>query len=248
MFPLRDHNPTQGRAWVTWALIAANVAVFLLTVALPERDLVRIFARWGMVPLRLSHGAGYETLLSAMFLHGGIMHLAGNMLFLWVFGDNLENRLGHAGFAAFYLAGGLAAAGAQYAAAPLSPVPMVGASGAIAAVLGGYLLFFPRARVDLLIVLVIFVRIVPVPAGLMLAAWFAFQVLGGLGAPAAGGGVAFWAHAGGFVAGLALAVRPWLRAGGPGFWRRTQGRPPHAAARYRLSPSRVPRVRRVRRR
>ena len=246
MFPLRDHNPSNGRAWVTWALIAANVAIFLATWSLPQHELQLVFLRWGMVPLRLSFGEGYATLLTSMFLHGGFMHLAGNMLFLWVFGDNLEERLGHAGFAGFYVAGGMAAAAAQYAAAPMSQVPMVGASGAIAAVLGGYLLFFPRARVDLLIILVIFVRIVPVPAGLMLAAWFALQVLGGLGAPADGGGVAFWAHAGGFVAGLALALRPWLRAGGPGFWRRTDGHPPHAAAGHGLSPSRVPRVRRRR--
>ncbi len=242
MFPIRDHNPSEKTPVVTYALIAANVGIFAWMWPLySDADVLqRVYLVWGLVP-RLSDPVTYFT---SMFLHGGVMHLLGNMLFLWIFGDNLEEEMGHLGFLAFYLAGGLAAAGLQVAADPGSAVPMVGASGAIAAVLGGYLLLFPRARVDILLFFVIIIRIIPVPAWLMLGLWFALQLFGGFSAAPGEGGVAYWAHAGGFVAGLALTLPLWLRRGGPAYWTRTEGHPPHPEARYRVARTGVPRVRR----
>jgi membrane associated rhomboid family serine protease len=240
MFPIRDHNPSQKTPFVTYALLVANIVMFLLIWPLfsdPEA-LQRFYLTWGLVP-RLSQPS---TFLTSMFLHGGVMHLLGNMLFLWIFGDNLEEEMGHLGFLAFYLAGGIAAAVMQVVADPASPVPMVGASGAIAAVLGGYLLLFPRARVDVLLFFIIIIRIIPVPAWLMLGVWFALQLVGGYSASSQTGGVAYWAHAGGFVAGFALTLPVWFRRGGPAFWTRTAGHPPHPEARYRVQSSSVPRV------
>ena len=242
MFPIRDHNPSEKTPFVTYALIAANVGIFALMWPLfgDPWALQQVYLAWGLVP-RVSEPVTYVT---SMFLHGGVMHLLGNMLFLWIFGDNLEEEMGHGGFLAFYLAGGLAAAGLQVAADPASPIPMVGASGAIAAVLGGYLLLFPKARVDILLFLVIFIRVFPVPAWLMLGVWFGLQLFGGYSADTSEGGVAYWAHAGGFVAGFALTLPLWLRRGGPAYWTRTDGHPPHPEARYRFRQTSVPRVRR----
>jgi membrane associated rhomboid family serine protease len=154
--------------------------------------------------------------------------------------------MGHVGFLLFYLCAGFAAALAQYAANPASTVPMIGASGAIAGVMGGYLLLFPRARVDVLIILVIIFRIVPVPAWIVLGAWFGIQVVQGSMSAADAGGVAYWAHAGGFAAGVVMTVPLWRRRGGPAFWRRTHGHPPHPETRYRTVRSSVPRVSRRR--
>ncbi len=181
-----------------------------------------------------------------MFLHGGWLHLGGNMLFLFIFGDNLEDAFGHLGFGLFYLASGVLAALAQVAPDPGSTVPMVGASGAIAGVMGAYLLLYPRARVDVLFIIVILIRIVPLPAWVMLGLWFGMQALGGFYADRGSGGVAYLAHLGGFAAGAALALPWWLRRGGPGFWRRLHGVPPHPAAGPRLRPSPIPKVRRRR--
>ena len=157
------------------------------------------------------------TPITSMFLHGGWAHLLGNMLFFWVFGNNIEDAMGPIRFVAFYLICGLAAAAAQIAIDPFSPVPMVGASGAISGVMGGYLLLYPRARVNMLFIFVIIIRIIPLPAWLVLLWWFALQLLGAApilaGGPSAAGGVAVMAHVGGFVAGLLLvrrfARRPW---------------------------------------
>lgn len=244
MFPIRDHNPSGRTPYVTWALIAANVVVFLgyWLTAQTEQDLNIFFWNWGLVPDRVLHGDGYAGFLTSMFLHGGWMHLIGNMLFLWIFGDNLEDLMGHLGFAVFYLASGLAAAGLQFAADTGSQIPMVGASGAIAGVMGGYLLLFPRARVDILIIIVVFFRVFTVPAWTMLALWFGIQVFNGLASDPDMGGVAHWAHAGGFIAGIVLAIPIWLRRGGGRFWQVNDGHPPHPAAVY--APSRIPRVRR----
>lgn len=244
MFPFRDHNPSERTPFVTWALIAINIAVFLIyfTLLNDERMLQRFFLDWGLVPAHASP----TTFITSMFLHGGFMHLAGNMLFLWVFGDNMEDQMGHAGFLIFYLLGGLAAAAAQYFSDPSSNIPMVGASGAIAGVMGGYLLMFPKARVDILIILIIIVRIIPVPAYIVLGAWFGIQLLQGSMTPSDQGGVAYWAHAGGFAAGLILTFPLWQRRGGPAFWRRTEGHPPHPEAQYRHVRTSVPTVRRRR--
>jgi membrane associated rhomboid family serine protease len=251
MFPIRDHNPSQRIAFVTWALIVVNVAIHLLVSVqiTTDRALYDHYLDWAMIPASVTQGADLHTLLSSMFLHGDIWHLAGNMLFLWIFGDNMEDTLGHLGFLLFYLACGAASAGAQWIADPLSPIPVIGASGAIAGVMGGYLLLFPKARVDILIFLVVLVRILPIPAWLMLGLWFAFQILAGVGSDPTTGGVAYWAHAGGFAIGLAFMLPLWLARGGPGWWDRTDGHPPHPDAAWGpLAPSTVPRVTRSRRR
>ncbi|TDK52644.1 rhomboid family intramembrane serine protease [Antarcticimicrobium luteum] len=243
MLPIRDHNPSGRTPFVVYALMAVNIGVFLTYVGQPEQQVFQnVFLDWALIPARLSQGSGFETLLTSTFLHGGLMHLAGNMLFLWIFGDNLEDEMGHLGFTLFYLACAVGAGLIHTLAAPLSPVPTVGASGAIAGVMGAYLLLFPKARVDILIILVVFVRILAIPAWLMLGLWLIFQFLGGLGADPNGGGVAYWAHAGGFFVGFALTVPLWMRRGGPRFWSRTHGQPPHPEARYKLSPSHIPKV------
>ena len=198
MLPLRDNVPSATRPTVTWAIIAVNLLVFLWELSAPD---VLAFA---LVPARFSAdpAANAVTILTSMFLHGGWAHVLGNMLYLWIFGDNVEDRLGHGRYLLLYLAGGVAAAMAQVATSPDSAVPMVGASGAIAAVLGAYIVLYPRASVYTWI----FFAIVPIPAVVWLGLWFVMQLFSGvasLGA-AATGGVAFFAHVGGFVAGLAL--------------------------------------------
>jgi membrane associated rhomboid family serine protease len=251
MFPIRDHNPSTRTPWVTWSLIALNVAIFLLYTAqiTDARLIAALYGEYGLIPARVSAGEGYGTVFTSMFLHAGLLHIAGNMLFLWVFGDNMEDAFGHLGFLGFYLASGVAAAMAQYAMNPASTVPMVGASGAVAGVLGGYLLLYPRARVDVVVIIIILIRMIALPAWIVLGAWFALQIVGTAAAAGAGdeGGVAFAAHAGGFLAGIALTLPLWLWRGGPAFWRRTEGHPPHpeTTVSRRLTP--IPRVARPRR-
>ena len=196
------------------------------------------------MPAEITRGNAYETLLTSMFIHGGLMHLGGNMLFLWIFGDNLEETLGPMRFLGFYLLTGLAAGLLQVVAAPYSTIPVVGASGAIAGVMGGYLLLYPRAKIDVLLVLIVYVRVIPVAAWLMLGVWFGMQVIGGFADTGDDGGVAYWAHAGGFVAGVLLVIPVWLGLGGTESWRRHHGVPPHPEAVYPLSRSNIPRVRR----
>ncbi len=246
MLPIRDHNPSERIPFVVYTLIALNIAVFLYDIAVVQTSgaLGRFYFDYALIPARVSEGDGLSGLVTHMFLHGGFLHIAGNMLFLWIFGDNMEEEMGHLGFLIFYLACGFGAAFGQYVAAPFSPVPMIGASGAIAGVMGAYLLMFPRARVDVLIILIIIFRIIPIPAWIVLGLWFGIQVLGGVNSTADSGGVAYWAHAGGFVAGLALTVPLWLRRGGPAYWTRTEGHPPHPDAQYRFAKSSVPTVRR----
>ena len=243
MFPIRDHNPSGRTPFVTYALIAVNVAVFLLYFPLlAEPELTYFFFTWGFVPGFVSEGVGFGGLFTHMFLHGGWLHLIGNMLFLFIFGDNVEDEMGHGAFFGFYVLAGLAAAGLQYVSDPMSEVPMVGASGAIAGVMGAYLLLFPKARIDVLFIFIIFFRIFPMPAWVALGIWFGLQLFNGTMTPTEGGGVAYWAHAGGFLAGVVLALRTWVRLGGTAFWDRTKGQPPHAAAEYRLSKSSIPRI------
>lgn len=248
MIPIRDHNPATRRPYVTYALIAVNVAVFAATLPLyaDDRALMAFFDGYAIIPADISTGSKWAGLLTSMFLHGGLMHLAGNMLFLWIFGDNVEDQLGHRRYALFYLATGLGAGAIQVLADPGSDIPVVGASGAIAGVMGGYLLMFPRARIDILIFLIVIVRILPVPAFMMLGLWFGMQIAGGSTMDAETGGVAYWAHAGGFVAGLALMLPHWLARGGPAFWRSTHGMPAHPEARYRFIRSDVPPIPRTR--
>lgn len=241
MFPIRDHNPSRRRPLVTQGLIAVNIVMFLLTLPMVAGG-EWLWLQLALYPLAVTHGEAMTGMVSHMFLHAGLLHIAGNMLFLWIFGDNLEDQMGHAGFLLFYLACGLAAATAQIATEPFSPVPMVGASGAIAGVMGGYVLLFPRARVDVALILIFLIRVITVPAWLILGLWFSLQLLGGINMAQGQGGVAYWAHAGGFAAGIILTLPLFFRRGGPGFWRRSHGLPPHPETRY--TASRIPRVRR----
>jgi membrane associated rhomboid family serine protease len=206
MFPIGDDN--SGRRAVpivTYVLIGINVAVFFLELQSGDA----FIRQWAFIPARFSEDPPGDvmTLFSAMFMHGGWMHLGGNMLYLWIFGDNVEDRFGPVKFLLFYLASGLAASFAQYAVNPASAIPNVGASGAIAGVLGAYILMFPRARVNVLLGR----QVVAMPAFIVLGLWIALQLVSGVGsiadtAQTEQGGVAYMAHVGGFVAGLVLGV------------------------------------------
>ena len=219
MFPFRDHNPSNRTPYVAYALIAINVAVYLSYGFLPEHRVYEVFDDWALIPAEIMLGEDWHTLLTCMFMHGGWMHLAGNMLFLWVFGDNLEDYLGHAGMLAFYLLCGLGASAAQIAVDPYSVIPNVGASGAIAGLMGGYLMLFPKARIDVLFIIVVFVRIVPLSAWIVLGAWMGFQIVMGVADwGVEGGGVAYFAHIGGFVAGVAGIGAIWMVRGRPRYW------------------------------
>ncbi|HEY7523651.1 MAG TPA: rhomboid family intramembrane serine protease [Candidatus Limnocylindrales bacterium] len=221
MIPLRDANPTRRTPVVTVGLIVLCVVAFVIELGVLATDgssgLTAFVVEHGVVPAELMgavSGSGTPIgeaadIVTSMFLHAGWLHLAGNMLYLWIFGNNIEDRLGRLGFAAFYLAGGVAAALAQVAVDPRSEVPLVGASGAIAAILGAYLVLFPRARILSLVFLGFFYQLIAVPAVLVLGFWFILQVIDGvtsLGADTAEGGVAFFAHIGGFALGLVLGA------------------------------------------
>lgn len=218
MFPLRDSIPSLRRPLVNVALIACCAVVFLFELSLGAR--LEMFLRsWAFTPVRLFQpsafdvGLGYNlgTMLFSMFLHGGWLHLIGNMWFLWVFGDNVEDALGHIPYLVFYVACGAAASLGQALIAPHSTIPMVGASGAIAGVLGAYLVWFPWSRVKTLIFLGVFVTVTEFPAPIFLVLWFVVQFFSGTlslaTAGAAAGGVAWFAHVGGFAAGVVIAAR-----------------------------------------
>ncbi len=210
MIPIRDVNPTRSTPWVTWSIILVCLLVFLWQWVLPEGADTEFVLTWGLVPRRLTAGdpGAWPTVLTSMFMHGGIAHVLGNLWFLYIFGDNVEDNMGPGRFTVFYLLSGLAAAAAQYLMNPLSPVPMVGASGAIAGVLAAYLVLYPRARVVALVPIFIFIQWVELPAVIFIAIWFAFQFFSGVGSLSHGAsaGVAYWAHIGGFVAGLVLTL------------------------------------------
>ena len=208
MIPLRDTIPSSRVPLVNSGIIAANVAVFLYETTLGPRLDAFVYT-YGLVPREFAPGA----LVTSMFLHGGWGHVLGNMLYLYIFGDNVEDRLGHLRYLAFYVLCGVAAGATQALTSPQSSVPMVGASGAIAGVSGAYLLFFPKARVVTLVPLFVFLQVVEIPAVFFLLIWFLWQVASGVATlgsrAAAAGGVAFWAHVGGFVSGMVLG--PALR-------------------------------------
>jgi membrane associated rhomboid family serine protease len=231
MIPLSDENPTLNTPWMTWVIIGVTVAVwFLVQGAGNSTAVAESVCNLGMIPgeitgrapvgLALPMGPGLAcvidrdpinrfTPLISMFLHGGWGHLLGNMLFLWVFGNNIEDSMGPGRFLCFYLLCGLVAAAAHIAVSPGSPVPTVGASGAISGVMGAYLFLYPRVRVHMLFIFVIIVRVIPVPAWAVLIYWFLLQVVAGLPQlssirPDVSAGVAVWAHIGGFLAGLVL--------------------------------------------
>jgi len=218
MIPLKDDVPSYTFPFVTLAIIALNIFVFTYQVTLGVRGAESFIYRTAAIPYEITRLVDIRpvsvvppplTLFTAMFVHGGLLHLAGNMLFLWIFGDNVEDVLGHFKFVLFYLGAGVAASLAHVLAEPSSTLPMIGASGAIAGVLGAYFLLFPRARVLTLVFLVFFVSVVRLPAVVFLGFWFLFQVL----SSSSGGGIAWYAHIGGFAAGAAviLIFRPKIR-------------------------------------
>jgi membrane associated rhomboid family serine protease len=226
MFPLRDTIPSGRFPAVTIGLIIVNVLVFLYELGMSPRGLDTVFYQWGIVPcsftgtcsarLRTPGGflpvplhPNYFTLVSSMFLHGGWMHIIGNMWSLWIFGDNVEDRMGRAGFLCFYLLSGLAAGALHITFNPGSRMPTVGASGAIAGVMGAYLLLFPYARVVTLVPIFIFFQTIELPAVVFLGFWFLMNLMSGIGSLAVhtgAGGVAWWAHIGGFLVGLLWAI------------------------------------------
>ncbi len=214
MIPIRDTIPSRRFPLVTIALIAGNVAVFVYELSLGEK-LPAFTTEYGVRPAHVMAAVGAHAYLdagipffTAMFLHGGWIHLLGNMLYLWIFGDNVEDTMGHQRFLLFYVLSGLAAGAAQVYVNPASDVPMVGASGAIAGVLGGYILLFPRSRVLTLVPIFIFITFMEIPAIVFLGLWFLMQFLSGTLAlsaeTTATGGVAWWAHVGGFATGVVL--------------------------------------------
>jgi membrane associated rhomboid family serine protease len=232
LFPLKDNIPTDRTPWVTIALIVANVVVFILELlgggTILNGPTMQAVVDWGVIPYEVTHPGDecaisgsdlvcggdrgdqpptWATVFSSMFMHGGILHIGGNMLFLWIFGNNVEDAMGPVRFIAFYLLGGIAAVALQTAVDPDAAVPSIGASGAVAAVLGGYLLLYPRAKVLTLVFLFVFFAFIQLPALLFLIIWFAQQALFGIAdltnPTGGGGGVAYFAHIGGFIFGLA---------------------------------------------
>lgn len=218
MIPIRDDNPVRIAAFVTWGLMGLNVAAFVVQL-MSGSDVVQLVYGLGAVPAFLTGRVPggdpvlvWLTPLTSLFLHGGLLHLGGNMLYLWIFGNNVEEAMGHGRFLAFYLVCGALATGGHVLANPASEVPVIGASGAISGVLAAYLLLFPHARVLTLIPLGFFTRLVYIPAVALLGFWILIQVVSGLLAPQDGAGVAWFAHIGGFLAGLVLVV-PFKRRG-----------------------------------
>jgi membrane associated rhomboid family serine protease len=206
VFPIGDENAgTIIKPIVNWTLIGLCVAVFIYQVSLSPRALEAFFFQYGVIPAELTAGENYVSVLTSMFLHGGFGHLFGNMVFLFVFGDNIEDAMGHVSYLLFYLLCGIAAALTQVFLNPDSTIPMIGASGAISGVMGAYIVLFPRGNVRA----IVFYMVMLVPAWIMIGVWFALQLFSGfstLGGPDVGG-TAFWAHVGGFVAG---AILVWL--------------------------------------
>lgn len=225
MFPIRDENPQIRVPVVTYALLGLNIAAWVFLQGLGSGStLLESICRFGLIPADLlgpldfinlpeqmacpidGHG-NWSTVVSSMFMHGGWMHLIGNMWFLWIFGDNVEDAMGHVRFAIFYVLCGLGAAALQVLSDGGSVVPMVGASGAIGGVMGAYIVLYPRVHVHLFVILGFFVTTLAVPAVAMLGYWLLVQLLGGFSSlGATGGGVAFWAHVGGFAAGALLVL------------------------------------------
>lgn len=229
MIPLRDDIPSRTVPFITWILVGLNVVVFLYQLSLQlgldpgaQRAAEEFVREFGVTPCRLAGSClvsedappALVTIFTSMFLHGGLLHLGGNMLYLWIFGNNVEDALGHARFTGLYLASGAAAAAAQTLVNPSSRIPMVGASGAVSGVLGAYLLLFPYATILTLVIFGFFWRFIRLPAVVVLGLWIVLQFFSGYLSLAVvggeGGGVAFFAHIGGFFVGMALlfVLRP----------------------------------------
>jgi membrane associated rhomboid family serine protease len=220
LIPFKDDNPTRTIPFVTIAIILLNVVVFFYEIFYPG-GMDALVLNYGAIPrdLLTLHGmqpvGAFATVFTSMFMHGGLLHIGGNMLYLWIFGDNIEDALGHFRYIAFYLLAGLVAAYSNALADPRSVAPMIGASGAISGVLGAYLLLYPRARVNTLIFLGIFIQVVKLPALIVIGFWAIIQLASGLlmSGSAGQGGIAWFAHVGGFVFGL-LAIKPMMMLAG----------------------------------
>lgn len=207
-FPLKDENPTKTFPYMTILIICINCLIFLIELFLGKyRDY--FVAKYGVIPFEITHGVDinpkvllgpYVTLVTSLFLHGGFFHLLGNMWFLWIFGNNIEDVVGHFKFLIFYLLGGIVASLLQIAVSASSTIPVIGASGAVSAILGAYILEFPRARVKTLVFIFIFITVISVPAGVFIGIWFFIQLISSLGRAASN--VAWYAHIGGFIFGL----------------------------------------------
>ncbi|MHB1341736.1 MAG: rhomboid family intramembrane serine protease [Coriobacteriia bacterium] len=225
MIPIRDENPVRSVPWMTLLLMAVNIAVFLYESSLADADLLRFITEWGLVPSRFlaspTSPVQLATVFTSMFMHAGWLHLIGNMLYLWIFGNNVEDRLGPLGFLGFYVIAGTVASAAQIAAGGAIDIPTVGASGAVAGVLGAYVVLYPGASVLTIIPIFVFVEAARLPAFIVIGFWFLLQVGNGvasLGAQVAQtGGVAWFAHIGGFALGaiVALGIATWDRVSRP---------------------------------
>jgi len=203
MIPLGDENPTRIMPIITWALIITNVAIFLWEMLIDPRLSAQMIQTFGFVPSAIVRQGTYYTFLTSMFLHGGILHLAGNMLYLYVFGDNVEDLCGHVPYLAFYLICGFAGSLLHLVSDWGSTIPSIGASGAISGLLGAYVYLFPSVRIRTAVTFGIFVRLIRLPAYVLIGFWFLYQLV--LGLLATDASVAYWAHVGGFIAGLGLA-------------------------------------------
>ena len=241
MFPFRDHNPSNRIPYVTYALIAINIIVFLLHLDPAVQN--EFYGKYALVPVWIAEGHDYEDFITSLFMHGGWMHLIGNMLFLWIFGDNIEDTLGHVPFLIFYLVCGVIASLSHVLLNLDSNIPLIGASGAIAGVMGAYWLLFPRAKVDVLLILIIFVRVFSIPAFFVLTVWLGMQVFSGFSTASGGGGVAYWAHFGGFIAGVLFMFPIWRSRGAKTFWHKNDYVPPYPAA-PTISYGKVPTIKR----
>jgi len=221
VIPLHDNNPTETFPFLTIGIIVISTLVFIWQISLPENAQQSVAYSLGAIPALLFDGPKINisnllapsslTLFTSMFLHGGWMHLLGNMLYLWIFGNNIEDTLGHKRFLIFYILAGLAAALSHALLNPASTLPMIGASGAISGILGAYLVLFPKARILVLIPLGIFIPVIRIPAVYVLGFWFVLQIFNSVLSDTGGGGIAWGAHIGGFVAGIILL--PFFRLG-----------------------------------
>lgn len=209
MLPIKDDNPSRRTPIVTYTIILINGAVFLYETALSlSGDLPSFFRTYALIPANITNGTGFHTLITSMFLHGGVMHITGNMLYLYIFGDNIEDIVGRFKFIIFYILSGLGATAAQIWVNPYSTVPNLGASGAVAGVLGAYFVTYPHARVHCIIIFGYFIRWITLPAIYVLGFWFIIQLFTGVTVlpqmSSNAGGVAYFAHIGGFITGMAL--------------------------------------------
>lgn len=208
MLPLYDENPTKNFPALIITIMSANILVFLWGLSVLPADMNMVYYEFGMIPIDVSQSPlrGTPTIISSMFLHGGFLHLAGNMLYLWIFGNNIEDVLGKFRFILFYFVCGAIAAFCHVVINPDSNIPMIGASGAIAGILGGYMVLFPKAKVKTLIFLGFFITIIRIPALVLLLLWMGLQVFNSMAISAESGGVAWFAHIGGFIAGMVLIL------------------------------------------